>query len=171
MALVIPQNELNEFSLPRVCVTTGQPGAVTFQKVQFQYVPKWTAIFALAPLLYLIFYFLLRKTASGTLPFSEQGWSEVKAARRNVALATVGMLGGVMLGAMASVRLPDVGPLLFGVSIIGGIIAIAVSASRIRKVYPVVTLIDDTNVTLKLPSPQAEQLISQHLSAGARRAP
>jgi hypothetical protein len=36
MSIVIPKNELNEFSLPRVCVATGQPGPVTFQKVQFQ---------------------------------------------------------------------------------------------------------------------------------------
>jgi hypothetical protein len=35
-------------------------------------------------------------------------------------------------------------------------------------VYPHSTLIDDANVTLKLPSAEAETLISRHLSAGAR---
>lgn len=168
MAIVIPKNELNEFSLPRVCVATGQPGQVTFQKVQFQYIPKWIAIFAIAPLLYLIFFMLFRKSAAGTLPFSEQAWSDVKAARRNVAFAVLGLIGAAVLGGVAAAQLRDAGPMLMLGLVVGGVIAIVVTSLRIRKVYPFVTLIDDSAVTLTLPSPEAERLISAHLSAGAR---
>lgn len=170
MSIVIPKNELNEFSLPRVCVTTGQPSQVTFQKVQFQFIPKWIAIFAIAPLLYLIFYMLLRKTANGTMPFSEEGWNQVKAARRNVMFSVLGLIGGCVLGGVLSGVSRDLGPLIFIVAIFGGLIAVIVTSMRIRKVYPFATLIDDANVTLTLPSPEAERLFTQHLSAGSRRA-
>ena len=164
MPIVIPKNELNEFSLPRVCVATGAQGQVTFEKVQFQFIPKWIAIFAMAPLLYLIFFMLLRKSASGTMPFSPEAWENVKAARRNVIFSVLGLIGASVLGGVLAANLRDVGPLLFLVAIVGGII----TSLRIRKVFPYATLIDDANVTLTLPSPQAEQLISQHLSAGKR---
>ena len=163
MSIIIPKNELNEFSLPRVCVTTGQPGQVTFQKVQFQFIPKWIAIFAIAPLLYLIFFLLFRKSASGTLPFSDQGWEEVKAARRNVALSIVGLIGACFLGGAAAANLRDAGPMLL-------LVAIVVTSLKIRKVYPFATFIDDAAVTLTLPSPEAERLFQQHLNAGARKA-
>lgn len=170
MSIVIPKNELNEFSLPRVCVATGQPGPVTFQKVQFQFIPKWIAIFAIAPLLYLIFFMLLRKTANGTLPFSEPGWEAVKAARRNVLFSVLGLIGGCILGGFLAGVSRDLGPLVMLVAVIGGFIAIIVTSLKIRKVYPFATLIDDNSVTLTLPSPEAERLISQHLSAGGRKA-
>ncbi len=168
MAITIPRNELNEFSLPRVCVATGQPGAVTFQKVEFQYVPKWIAVFAMAPLLYLIFYFMLRKTASGTLPFSDETWSNLKTARRNVLLAVAGLVGAVFLGVALMAAFDDVGGLLFFVLIIASIIAIGVATRKVRKLYPTVTRIDERDVHLKFPSTQAEDLVRAHLSAGAR---
>lgn len=170
MSIIIPKNELNEYSLPRVCVATGQPGQVTFQKVQFQFIPKWIAIFAIAPLLYLIFFLLFRKSASGTLPFSDQGWEEVKTARRNVAISVVGLLGALFLGGAAAANLRDLGPILLLVAIVAGFVAIVVTSLKIRKVYPFATFIDDSRVTLTLPSPEAERLFQQHLSAGARRA-
>lgn len=169
MAIIIPKLELNEFSLPRVCVTTGQQGPVTFQKVQFQFIPKWIAIFAIAPMLYLIFFFILRKSASGTLPFSEEGLSQVKAARRNVAISVIVLLAGIFGGVFLAAQLPDYGPLLLLGLVVCGIIGLAVTSSKVRKVYPYATLIDDVNVTLKLPSVEAEQLISSHLTAGALR--
>lgn len=169
MPIVIPKNELNEFSLPRVCVATGQAGPVTFQKVQFQFIPKWIAIFAIAPLLYLIFFMVLRKSASGTMPFSDQGWEEVKRARRNVMFSGLGLVAAVFLGVAAIGALKDVGALIFLACLIGGVIALVVTSMRVRKVFPFATFIDDQAVTLTLPSPQAEQLISQHLSAGARK--
>ncbi len=168
MAIIIPKNELNEFSLPRICVATGQPGQVTFQKVQFQYIPKWIAVFAIAPVLYLIFFMILRRSATGTLPFSEEGWNEVKAARRNVALAVVGLIVACFAGGAAAANLRDVGPLLMLILIVGGVIAIVVTSLRVRKVYPFVTLIDEAAVTLTLPSPEAERLIQAHLGAGGR---
>ena len=170
MAIVIPKNELNEFSLPRVCVGTGQQGPVTFQKVEFQYVPKWIAVFAFAPLLYLIFFFVMRKTASGALPFSDEGWAAVKAARRNVALSVVGLIVGCFVGVALIGALRDVGALLFFALLIAGIIGVVVTSMKIRKVYPTVTLIDDRDVHLKLPSASAEDLVRAHLSAGARPA-
>jgi hypothetical protein len=171
MPIVIPKNELNEFSLPRVCVATGQQGAVTFEKVQFQFIPKWIAIFAMAPLLYLIFFMLLRKSASGTMPFSAEAWENVKAARRNVIFSVLGLIGGCILGGVLAANMRgDAGPLLLLVAVVGGIIAVVVTSIRIRKVFPFATFIDDTNVTLTLPSPEAERLIEQHLSSGAKRA-
>ncbi len=168
MAIVIPKNELNEFSLPRICVATGQPGQVTFQKVQFQYIPKWIAVFAIAPVLYLIFFMIMRKSATGTLPFSEEGWNQVKTARRNVAFAVVGMLVACFAGGAAAVNLRGAGPVLMMVAVVGGFIAIIVTSLRVRKVFPFATLIDDAAVTLTLPSSQAEQQIQAHLSAGGR---
>jgi hypothetical protein len=169
MALIIPKNELNEFSLPRVCVTTGQPGPVTFQKVQFQYIPKWIAIFAIAPLLYLIFFMVTRKSADGTLPFSEEGWSQVKSARRNVLFSVLGLIGGCFIaGFVAANTRGDLGPLMMMGFVIAGIIGIVVTSLQIRKVYPVATFIDDQAVTLTLPSSEAERLFQQHLSAGSR---
>jgi hypothetical protein len=169
MAIVIPKNELNEFSLPRVCVATGNPGAVTFQKVQFQFIPKWVAIFAVAPLLYLIFFMLLRKTASGALPFSEGAWANVKAARRNVGLAALGLVVGCVLGAVVSAQVGDDRAfLVFFVALIAGIIFLVVMSLRLKKVFPVATLIDDQKVTLTLPSAEAERLFADHLRAGAR---
>lgn len=168
MPIVIPKNELNEFSLPRVCVATGQQGQVTFEKVQFQFIPKWIAIFAMAPLLYLIFFMLLRKTANGTMPFSPEGWENVKAARRNVLFSVFGLIGACVLGGVLAANVRDVGPLLFLGAIVVGIVAVVVTSMRIRKVFPFATFIDDANVTLTLPSPEAERLISQHLSAGKK---
>lgn len=170
MPISIPKNELNEFSLPRVCVGTGEAGTVTFQKVQFQYIPKWIAVFAVAPLLYLIFYFLLRKTASGTMPFSERGWERVKAARRNVLIAVVVLIAGPIAGGVLSSNDSAVGPILLMVGVLGGLIAIIVTSMRVRKVFPFATLIDDKQVTLTLPSPEAERLFTQHLTAGASAA-
>lgn len=169
MAIIIPKNELNEFSLPRICVTTGKASSpVTFQKVQFQYIPKWIAIFGIAPLLYLIFFMLLRKSASGSLPFSEEGWNEVKAARRNVLFSVLGLIVACVAGGVAAASLRDVGPLLFLVLMVVGIVAIVVTSIRVGKVYPMATFIDDQAVTLKLPSDHAERLFEQHLSAGSR---
>jgi hypothetical protein len=169
MSLIIPKNELNEFSLPRVCVATGQPGPVTFQKVQFQWFPKWIAIFGVAPLLYLIFFMLLRKSANGTLPFSEEGWNRVKAARRNVAFSVLGLIGAIVAGAMLSANVRgDLGPMMMLVSIVIGIVAIVFTSMQMRKVYPFATFIDDRAVTLTLPSPEAERLFEQHLNAGSR---
>ncbi|HEY0882159.1 MAG TPA: hypothetical protein VGD87_11540 [Archangium sp.] len=171
MAIVIPKNELNEFSLPRVCCVTGQTGPVTFQKVQFQWIPKWIAIFAMAPLIYLVFYMLMRKTASGTMPFSEQAWNDLKVARRNMAIAVIGLIVAIMgSAAVAANTRGDVGPLLMLVSIIAGVIAIIVVAAKMQKLYPRATLVDDRAVTLTLPSPVAEDLFNRHLNAGARPA-
>lgn len=169
MAIIIPKNELNEFSLPRVCVTTGKASSpVTFQKVQFQYIPKWIAIFGIAPLLYRIFFMLMRKTANGTLPFSDEGWAEVKAARRNVLFAVLALIGSCVAGGVMAANLRDVGPLLMLALIVLGIVAIVVTSVRVGKVYPMATFIDDRAVTLKLPSEHAERLFEQHLSAGSR---
>jgi hypothetical protein len=166
MSIIIPKNELNEFSLPRVCVTTGQPGQVTFQKVQFQFIPKWIAALALFPLLYLICFMIFRKSASGTLPFSDQGWEDVKTARRNVALSVVALIGACFLGGFLAANSRDAGPLVMMGLIIAGIVGIVVTSLRVRKVFPFATFIDDSRVTLTLPSPEAERLFQQHLGAG-----
>jgi hypothetical protein len=170
MPISIPKNELNEFSLPRVCVGTGQSGAVTFQKVQFQYIPRWIAIFAMAPLLYLIFYYLLRKTASGTMPFTDEAWQRVKAARRNVGLSILGLIVGMVAAGVLIGNESELGPLLLLGFLLAGIIGIVVASMRVRKVFPYATIIDDQTVTLTLPSPEAERLFTQHLTAGASAA-
>lgn len=170
MAIVIPKNELNEFSLPRVCVATGQQGPVTFQKVEFQYVPKWIAVFAIAPLLYLIVYFATRKTASGTLPFSEEGWSNAKTARRNLALSVAGLVVAVFIGLFAMGASKDFGFVVFLALLIGGIVAVGVFGRKTKNTYPRATRIDDRDVHLVFPSAAAEDLVRAHLSSGARPA-
>lgn len=167
MAINIPKDELNEFSLPRVCVVNGKPGPVTFQKVQFQFAPQWLAIFFLAPLIYLLLYFLLRKTASGTLPFSEEGWNAVKAARRNMAFAGLALFAGIAAGVGLTRAHLSIGENVVFASLGLGIVALAVTTWRFRKTYPSVTLIDDRSLTLKLPSADAEQAFRAHLNAGA----
>jgi hypothetical protein len=166
MAIQIPKNELNEFSLPRVCCATGATGPVTFQKVQFQFIPKWIAIFAIAPLLYLIMFFVLRKSASGMLPFSDEAWQQVRAARRNVAISVLALIGLPILGGMLASKGGDAGVLILIVGALGALIAVVVTSMRVRKVFPYSTLIDDSWVTLKLPSSEAERAFQQHLSAG-----
>jgi hypothetical protein len=170
MPVAIPKSELNEFSLPRVCVVTGEQGPVTFQPVRFQWNPPWIAIFALAPLLFLIFMLAFRKTASGTLPFSDAGWEAVKAARRNVLIAVVGLIFGCIgAGALAGAVGGDSAALLVVGVVIVGILAVVIFSVRVRKVFPTVQKIDDQFVHLKLASPQAESLFQAHLSAGARK--
>jgi hypothetical protein len=111
----------------------------------------------------------LADSATGTLPFSEQGWEAVKTARRNVVFAVLGLIVACILGGGLTAQVPgDVGPFVLLGSVLLGVIALVVMSTRVRKVYPYATFIDDKAVTLKLPSADAEQLISRHLSAGAR---
>ena len=168
MPIVIPKNEINEFSLPRICVVTGSTESVTFQKMQFQYIPKWIAIFGIAPMLYLIFFFILRKTASGTMPFSEEGWAKVKAARRNTVIAVVAFMGALV--ASFSIGISGHSDFIWVLPLvaIGGLIGIIVTSILARKTMPVATLIDNVSVTMKLPSAEAESAINRHLNAGAR---
>lgn len=149
-------------------MATGQRTAVTFQKAEFQFVPKWIAVFAFAPLLYLIFYFSLRKTASGALPFTEEAWANVKAARRNVALAAVGLVAGIFLGVFSISILKDAGFVVLLIAFLGGLVGLAVFSRKLQKAYPRVTRIDDRDVHLILPSTEAEDLIRAHLSSGTR---
>jgi hypothetical protein len=58
--------------------------------------------------------------------------------------------------------------LVFFVALIAGIIFLVVMSLRLKKVFPVATLIDDQKVTLTLPSAEAERLFADHLRAGAR---
>lgn len=170
MAIKIPKDELNEFSLPRVCVATGMDGKVTFRSVNFQYLPKWTAIFALAPVLYFIFYFLMRKTASGTLPFSDQAWKQVKLARRNILIAALGMFGAMFLSFFLIEIMPDVGVIALAGSVVVGLTAIIITSLKIKKVHPFATFIDSEAVYLNLPSFEAERAITRHLNSGAQTA-
>jgi hypothetical protein len=124
----------------------------------------------MAPVLYLIFYFLLRKTASGTMPFTEEAWQRVKAARRNVGLSILGLIVGAVAAGALMGNDSDTGPLLLLGFLVAGIIGIVVTAMRVRKVFPYATIIDDQTVTLTLPSPEAERLFTQHLTAGASAA-
>ncbi|MBX5482766.1 MAG: hypothetical protein IRZ16_13135 [Myxococcaceae bacterium] len=40
-----PNNELNEFDLPRTCIATGATDGVVFKPVKFAWYPKWPLIF------------------------------------------------------------------------------------------------------------------------------
>ncbi len=56
--------------------------------------------------------------------------------------------------------------LILIVGALGALIAVVATSMRVRKVFPYSTLIDDSWVTLKLPSAEAERAFQQHLSAG-----
>lgn len=172
MPIVIPKNELNEFSLPRVCVVTGKQGEVTFQKVEFQFIPHWVRGLAIIPLLYLILMLAMRKYAKGTMPFSEEGWARVVSARRIMAVAGIIFLVSMISGfAMLTQRMfDDVAPLILVFGFIAALIGVGVGSFRIRKAFPFATLIDDVNVTLTLPSSEAERVIRTHLESGKQRA-
>lgn len=122
----------------------------------------------MAPLLYLIFYFMLRKTASGTLPFSDDAWTAVKTARRNVMFATLGLVFAVVVGVFTVGQLGDLGILIFVVLLLAGLVGIGVATRQVRKYYPTLVRIDERDVHLTFPSTQAEDLVRTHLSAGAR---
>ncbi len=110
MTIQIPKNELNEFfTAPRVLRDRSRGARDVSRRVQFQFIPKWIAIFAIAPLLYLIMFFVLRKSASGMLPFSDEAWQQVRAARRNVAIAVVALIALPILGGMLASNGGDAG--------------------------------------------------------------
>ncbi len=91
-------------------------------------------------LLYLIFVSIHRKTANGTLPFSEEGWNEVKSARRNILFAVLGLVFGCIVAGVLLPSAGDMGLVLMIAVLIGGTAGIGLTSKQIKKVYPFATL-------------------------------
>jgi hypothetical protein len=165
--LKIPVNEMTSFDLPKVCVVTGETADVTFQKVKFQWYPRWVAVFSCAPLIAVIVMLVLMKRAEGELPFTAKAYGAYKLAKAMLALAILACIG-LILGA---VFLLDSSPPLAVVMFVLAIAApVAISLAFVRGKTVGVTRIDETGITLRIPSEAAAMAIRDHLS-GRRQSP
>ncbi len=166
----IPDNEMNEFGLPRVCVVTGSTENVSFQKVNFQWYPQWLAVFACVPLLMAILITVLMRRTKGELPFSESAWAAYKKGKLLLTLSILGALGLFFVGIFAF-SIKGIGGALGGACILAAISTpIAVGIIFVKGKGPKCTRIDKGLTHLTLPSAEAAEKIRQHLSAGARAA-
>lgn len=165
----IPKNELTEFDLPRVCAITGATENVSFFDVSFQFVPRSAVLFYLlcGPLGYIIAMSVMRKTASGKLPFVEQAYRHW---RRMAIILPLGLVAVIALAVLVVVlgaqsMSSDTMPIVlgvFGIVLVGGIVGFAVT---IRKLGPACIEIDETHITLELPSADAARAFEERLYA------
>ncbi len=168
--LSIPDAELNEFDLPRVCVVTGNTTDVVFKKVKFQWYPPWVGVFVLVnPIIFAIIATIMMKRSAGQLPFTEEAHAAWKRGQLALGLSIVGavftLIGGVAL--MANEQM--VPGVLLLVLTLAVPIAVGVTMSRGRG--PRVVRIKDGLTVIRVPSAQGAQAIAAHLSQGGRRAP
>lgn len=164
----IPLNEMTSFDLPKVCVLTGETQDVAFQKVKFQWYPRWVAVLACAPLIAVIVMLVMMKRAQGELPFSPRGYGAYKTAKMMLALAILACIG-LILGSLflLETSAPAAGALL----LVGIAVPVAISIVFVRGKTVGVTRIDDTGITLRIPNAAAAQAISDHLMGGRQAAP
>lgn len=165
----IPDNEMNEFGLPRVCVVTGSTDNVVFQKVQFQWYPQWIAVFACVPLLMAIMAAVLTRRTKGELPFSQPAWEAWKKGKLIFGFSILGALVLFFAGMFAlGSKMAAVGGIMMVAAIVEPIV---VFRMFLRGRGPRCTKIDKGLTHLKLPSAAAAEKIRQHLSAGKSAAP
>lgn len=160
----IPDNEMNQFDLPRVDIVTGASEGVVFKPVKFQWYPRWVAIFAVAPLIFLIVALVTMRRSKGELPFTEASYAAWRTGKVALGLA-IGVAIIAFLGGMA---LLDGSGALGTLIIIGGIAApIVVGWTMVRGKGPQVVRIDKGYTVLKVPSASAAAMFQEHLTSGA----
>jgi hypothetical protein len=139
-------------ALPNVCLWSGEPeGAQRVRKV-LHWAPPWTAILALWPLIYLVVYFIVRK--SGSIDYSLGPGAR---ARKQQALVYGG--GGMLLSfAALALGIARDAPLSALLGVLGFLAALIFTLIRARVVQ--VVRIDKEHVHLKL-RPAAAQAFAR----------
>lgn len=162
----LPIAEMTAFDLPKVCVVTGQSQDITFRPVKFQWFPKWIAVFAFAPLIYLIMMAVMMRRAKGELPFSEAGWATYRKSKSMTLMSALGMVVLLIAGlALVGNRAPELGLVL----IVGAVIQLVVVSVVMAGKVPACQRIEGDQITLKLPNAAAAEQISAHLSGRTTR--
>ena len=168
--VVIPKNELTEFDLPRICVVTGATDDVEFHDVTFQYIPPAARAFAAfcGPIGYLVAMSLMRKTATGKLPFVASAHDQWKTMRVVLPLGLVGLIvAAVAAFAFGMSSAPSGSLVLIAVLLVVAIGGALGMAFWLKQIGPAVISIDDTHVTLELPSADAAAAFETRLHAAA----
>jgi len=161
----LPENELNEFDLPRVCIVTGATDGVVFKPVKFSWYPSWVSVLVIINVLIAaIVASILTRRVKGQLPFTEESFKAWKRGQLFFALSIVAAIALFVGGFVLSFNQPG------GLGALGILLAIAVPIVVYRKYLrnraPVVKRIADGRVTLVLPSDAAVEAIRNHLFAG-----
>ncbi|MBI3181766.1 MAG: hypothetical protein HYZ28_06450 [Myxococcales bacterium] len=163
--IVIPDNELNSFDLPRVCVVTGATEGVVFKPVKFSWYPRWVVVLVLVNvLLAAIVAMILTKRVKGELPFTEEAYAAWRKGRvlfgLSIGFALAALVGGI--AALAN----ELGP-LGGVLMLAALaVPIAVGVVFLRGKGVACVEIAKGHTTLKIPSGEAAMQIERHLRAG-----
>jgi hypothetical protein len=161
----LPENELNEFDLPRVCIVTGATDGVVFKPVKFSWYPPWVGALVIFNLLIAaIVASILTKRVKGQLPFTEEAFKQWKQGQLFFGLSIVAAIA-LFAGAFI-LFFNELAPL--GALAMVATIAVPVVVFRLylRNRAPVVKRIADGRVTLVLPSDAAVVAIRNHLFAG-----
>ncbi len=165
--LLIPENEMTSFDLPKVCIITGSNQNVAFRLVKFQWYPRWIAVFSFAPLIFVIVMLILLRRANGELPFCDEAWEAWKKGKLLMALSAVGsaVLAGFAIAAVAN-NLEVVGlPMLLAAVVVPIVVYVRLLKDR----GPTCLKIADGRIELKIPSASAAEMISRHLDGGGRK--
>jgi uncharacterized integral membrane protein len=159
----IPDNEMNQFDLPRVDVVTGTTDGVVFKPVKFQWYPRWVAVFVVAPLLFIIVALVMMRRTKGELPFTEASYSAWRLGRVAQVLAIVGALLGFVAGAALLDRSGALGGLVMLASVA---VPIVVALTLVQGKGPRVVRIAKGFTVLQVPSAAAAAAFQEHLTAG-----
>jgi len=169
MAIVrIPKNAVTKFDLPAVCVVTGGDQGVTYKPITFQWVPLWARLsVAFCGIIGLIAMLVSTKRVRAEMPFNEGAYGAWKRKQ------WIG--GGLVLASFPVLLLALLEPewLLLG---LGGFFALFVAGlayliAVARRAGPMCREIDDTHITLELPSEAAAQAFSARLGLDAAALP
>lgn len=167
--ITIPENELSEFDLPRVCVVTGASQDVVFKDVKFQWFPRWVAVFILFNvIIFAVIALILTKRVKGKLPFTEDAFSAWKRGQLFFGLSIFGAIVLFIAGIMVMAAMDSPVGLLVWVAAIALPVFVGIKFVKGKSVS--CTRIADGQVTLKIPSDSAAQSLRDHLQGGARRA-
>ena len=161
----IPNGELSEFDLPRVCVMTGSFESIEFHPVKFQWYPRWIAVFVpFAMLIALILIAVMTKRVSGKLPFSTDGWERYQRGKRFSIFAVLAFFGGFALAVVGGIN--ELTPLVIVGLLVMLVLPIVLLVGFTRGTRINVTRITESHITLKLPNDAAAEAFSAHLLGG-----
>jgi hypothetical protein len=161
MAIIeIPVNELTPFDLPRVCVMTGATDGVEFRKVKFQWYPRWVNVLILINVLVMaVVAQVTMKRCAGELPFTTEAWERWQKWKWGIGGSVLGLLVGIISGAVLMANDVMVGGLLFPLVLVQFIVVMVLA----RRAGPQVESIKDDLLRLKVPSDEVAQRFASHL--------
>jgi hypothetical protein len=134
---------LKDAVLPPICVWNGEPAPEGYVQRNLTWVPQWTAVFALSPLIYIIIFMVVKKTGGLRYALSE---AARKRRRSGIIIAVGGVLASVVLMIAGGA---SNAPVLLVVGIFAMLITLIVGAVRARVLT--IVKIDKTHIHLKLP--------------------